>query len=159
MDLEKYRKRVELAFHGEVYGEELFATLAANCSDPELGHKMRVLERLEHETKERLRPLAAELGCSTVEDDTARARAKAEGAKLSAMARLDLMRFFKNDLPGYVAVFERMQSAGRPQDAPILAHVTAHERAILSFTERELAGQANASLEPIVALLHSVPSR
>ncbi len=69
------------------------------------------------------------------------------------------MRLFKDDLPNYIAAFERLRGAARPKEAEILAHVTAHERAILPFTERELAGQPETSLEPIVALLRSVPAR
>ena len=47
---------------------------------------------------------------------------------------------------------------GKNEDAKLLAAVTAHERALLAYSERELAGTAGV-LEPVMALLKVVPSR
>ncbi len=157
--MDSYRSEVEQAYLGEVCGEQLFAAMAAKCADPEHRHKILALQQLEKETKERLRPLATALGCSMLEDDASRERAVTDASTLSARPWLDQMRLFKKQVPKYVAGFERLQGAGRPEDAAILAHVTAHERAILSFAERELAGQHENSLEPIIVLLQSVPAR
>ena len=38
-------------------------------------------------------------------------------------------------------------------DAKLLADLTAHERAQVEFAERELYGESNRSLEPVLALL------
>ncbi len=47
-----------------------------------------------------------------------------------------------------------------PADGLAIArHVTAHERAILEFADRELAGRGADSAEPVLAFLASPPAR
>ena len=49
-----YETYLEERFQGEVMGEAAFGSWAAAASDPEVVHKVRVLEQLERETKEKL---------------------------------------------------------------------------------------------------------
>lgn len=63
----EYKTYLEERFQGEVYGEALFRTMAESCDDSEKARKFRVLEQLERETKEYLRPVVREAGYSGVE--------------------------------------------------------------------------------------------
>ena len=52
-------------YQGEVYGEVALGAMAEAATDPERARKLRYLEQLERETKERLRPALEEIGGST----------------------------------------------------------------------------------------------
>ncbi len=136
MDHTDYRSRIREVFQGEIYGEALFVSLAERFDDSDRRYKMRVLAQLETETKERVRPLLARLGCDQAEDDSARERGARHAAKLAAVPWQELMLRFRGEIAKYVASFEELQAAGAAEDAEILAHVTAHERALLAFRSR-----------------------
>jgi hypothetical protein len=66
--VEAYAAYVEECFQGEVSGEALFRTMVSRCEDAEARRKLCVLEQLERETKELLRPALEETGRSARED-------------------------------------------------------------------------------------------
>lgn len=119
-------------FQGEVYGEAVFAAMADADPDPEARYKWRVLEALERETKEYLERALRDRGHSVEESQELRA----QGDKLG-----------------------RSAERSAPADGLAIArHVTAHERAILEFADREIAGRTADSPGPVLALLSSPPA-
>lgn len=156
---ENYLERVVRSYQGEVFGEKLFQDMAAKSSNPEETYKWRVLEQLERETKERLRPLVAELGGDVAENPDR----FEEGAKIAArwadQSWDEIMGWFRAELPRYVQFFEKLELDARLEDRELLARVTAHERALEEFAERELAGRGADSLAPVIALLDRPPER
>jgi hypothetical protein len=154
-----YLERVEQSYQGEVFGEAIFRELAAKCGDPETTYKWRVLEQLERETKERLKPLVAELGGDLEEDPTRFSQGQHLAAKWAKQSWDEIMLWFRDELPGYVRFFENLEADARDQDRELLGKVTAHERALLDFAEHEIAGRGDRSLEPVLALLDRPPRR
>jgi len=49
--------------------------------------------------------------------------------------------------------WQRLEVEHTGGNARLLADLTAHERAQVEFAERELYGESNGSLEPVLALL------
>ena len=69
------------------------------------------------------------------------------------------MHIFEREVRKFVAHFEEVGKAGPAHGAKLLAAVTAHERASLSFAERASAGAAADPLAPVISLLKVVPAR
>jgi dimethylamine/trimethylamine dehydrogenase len=159
MNSEQYLRTLEGFFQGEVTGEALFHALAEALEDPARRYQMRVLEQLEHETKELLRENIGPLGGDIAENPSARATGIAQAKALAAMPWAKVMHIFGREVRKFVAHFEEVEKAGPAQGAKLLAAVTAHERALLSFAERESAGAAGDPLEPVISLLKVVPPR
>jgi dimethylamine/trimethylamine dehydrogenase len=158
MDTQEYRRTLEEFFQGEVTGEALFHCLAESLDDREHQYQMRVMEQLERETKELLRGNVARLGGDTKESAAARDRGVAQVKAIAAMPWAKFLHIFQREVRKFVARFEEVERMGPPEDAKLLAAVTAHERALLAYSERESSGQGDP-LQPIRALLKTVPSR
>lgn len=154
-----YLERVTEAYQGEVFGEAIFAAMAARADDPEAVYKWRVLGRLEAETKERLKPLVAALGGEVREDPAGVEKGARLAEKWSQQSWGEIMGWFQAELPKYVRFFEKLEADARAEDRELLARVTAHEVALEEFAALEVAGRVNESLEPVLALLDRPPPR
>ncbi len=159
MNSDEYTRRIEEAFQGEVSGQAMFHDLAERIQDPEHRYKMRVAERLEIETKELLRPLAERLLGHVDESAAARETGISQANALAAMPWAKFMHVFRREVAKFVTRFEELERAAPPSDAKVLAALTAHERALQSFSERECSGSSADSLDPVIKLLKVVPAR
>lgn len=156
---DSYLGRVTESYQGEVFGEAIFREMAARADDPETAYKWRVLERLEAETKERLKPLVAALGGDVNEDPAGVEKGVRLADKWSQQSWGQIMEWFQSELPKYVRFFEKLEADARSEDRELLARVTAHEVALEEFAAHEVAGRAAQSLEPVLALLDRPPQR
>ena len=158
MDAQEYRRTLEEFFQGEVTGEALFHCLAESFDDSEHRYQMRVMEQLERETKELLRANVVRVGGDANESAAARDRGVAQAKAIAVMPWAKFMHIFQREVRKFVARFEEVERIGPSEDAQLLAAVTAHEKALLAFSELETSG-AGDPLQPIVALLKAVPAR
>lgn len=148
-----YRSYLVERYQGEVYGEALFHPMAAGCNDAERVGKLRLLERLERETKEFLRPALVETGGLPTESAKRIREGQTLGSQLASAPWADLMQGFQQEIQRFVEEFEAAESLAPAGQKAVLQHVTAHERALLLFATRELEGNLeNDSLEPVIAL-------
>ena len=157
-----YLERVNIAYQDEVGGEAFFGALSELLDDPEQSYKMRVIARLELETKECARPLVEKLGGNPEEDPKEREDGVKEAAEYASKSWEELMTALKDDLPAYITWFKELEAMGDAhgaEDMEILIALTTHEEVMLIFAERELAGQTDRSLEPIIEVLDKVPAR
>jgi len=152
-----YESYLEESFQGEVYGEALFRTMAERCMDPEQAQKLRALEQLERETKEALRPAVREAGLPAEDDPKRIALGEKLGAKLAETPWGELMQSFQAPIEKFTQTFERAEDLAPLGKEALSKRVTAHERAICGFVERELAG-ASDSLAPLRAVLEKPPA-
>ena len=131
--------------------------MAERCADPANAKKLRVLEQLERETKEVLRPAVKDFGWPGVEGAEHVKAGEELGAKLAPVPWAMLMVGLKKELEGFVAQFEQAEPLAPPGREALFRLVTDHERALLAFVEREIAGAAaDDALAPIVAILGTV---
>ena len=154
--LEACAAYVEQCYQGEMNGEALFRAMVALSKDAHAQQKLRVLEQLERETKEFVRPVVERTGRSVREDPKQIAAGEKFGTTLASMPWAELMKVFEDSLVRFVAQFEQSEKLATPGNEPVLAHYTAHERALLEFTRREIRGDAD-SLAPVVAMLRTNP--
>jgi hypothetical protein len=113
-----------------------------------------VLEKLARETTEVLRSAARAAGHSGIESDEVTRAGEELGAKLARAPWPILITRLKKELEGFVAQFEQAEPLAPPGSEPLARHVTDHERALLAFVEREIAGApAEEALAPIIAIL------
>jgi len=159
MNSEQYLRTLEGFYQGEVTGEALFQTLAEALDDPERRYQMRVLEQLERETKELLRENIRPLGGDVAESASARATGVAQAKALAPMPWAKVIHIFEREVRKFVAHFEEVEKAGPAHGVKLLAAVTAHERALLSFSERASTGAGGDPLGPVISLLKVVPAR
>ncbi len=153
-----YHTYLEERFQGEVFGEALFGTMAAACDDPARARKLRVLEQLERETKEFLLPLLEEAGYSGEESADRIADGEKLGAQLAKAPWPDLIRGFQTELERFVGEFEHAEALAPAGKESLLRHVTAHERALLDFSNREIEGDEAGSLDAVISLLRDPPA-
>lgn len=144
-------------FQGEVLGEALGAALAESASDPDHQRKWRAFEQLEPETKERIR-LALEARGETVREDPQQfAEAEKWADRYGAIPWDEAMASLKPVIEKYVRYFEKREAQAPADGMDVARAITQHERALLEFTVREIGGQSETSLEPILRLLDQPP--
>jgi hypothetical protein len=141
-------------YRGELGGEMLFAGLAAAAADPACAAKWNVLAELEHATGQRLAEAIVASG--------GRSLSAAGDQAHDAVARIDSLRGLgwpqlMTWLHGIaVDALESMTAEARslpPQFASLVECVLAHERALVEFADRELAGDEPNALAAVRVLL------
>jgi hypothetical protein len=156
---DEYAQGVLKAYQGEVAGEALYRAAAEAASEPDRSYKFRALEQLELETKEKLRVVLERLGDST--EETAELREAGEKLAESLFGGPDwraAMRRYAGVIEPYVKEFEQLEAEAPADDADAMAYLVAHERAQVTFAEREADGDATTSIEPVLALLSDPPA-
>lgn len=140
-------------FQGEVLGEVFFDGLLSYFRGPVEQYKIATLLQLETETKARLRPFMISIGMDLSEDEVWRQRA----IDLLATFEGKSWRFFVESLneilQGFVTRYKEIASTV-PDDLSEIHHsMVIHETALLTFTELELSGDVERSLDDVIALL------
>lgn len=143
-------------YRSEVFGERIsLAMLPWAKSDAER-YKLATIAQLETETKARLRPFLMKHGLSIEEEDVS---AQVAGLMpiLTAGSWRDFMQGMGQDLSNFVARFEEIEQLGPPEDREVLHSMVVHERALIRFTEMELAGEPNSLGDVIAQLQYPLP--
>jgi hypothetical protein len=142
------------AWQGEVYGVHVYAALAATRTNEAEGDKLRELVRLEQHIRARLEVVLGQrqVRCDLADtlDDGDR---DIEAQKSASWSQL--MRWMSADAAIALQDYERLPSL--TTDAPaetvdVANEVLAHERAIIAFCAKELAGEID-SLSDVRLLL------
>jgi hypothetical protein len=142
----------EFIYQGEVFGEAILASYLALETDAEHRYKWATLMQLETETKARLRPFLARLGLGVAQNDVSDkvagfAKAFASKSWQQHMKEIAEITDF------YLAKFREIHSAAPPEDREVTQSMVVHEAAIGRFAQLELSGQADSSLDEVIAQL------
>jgi hypothetical protein len=141
------------AYQGEVSGEVLFGTIAEHTQDPERRRKFEVLTQLEIRTRQACLPAMGRYGLPTEPDPDTLSNAKVMAEVAAAMAWEDLLSSFAPITSQFVVLYKRIGEISA-EDREISKLLVDHEHALLTFAERELRGETENSLEPILSLPH-----
>ncbi len=148
-----FLKRVERAYQGEVYGEALYRGIADALEDPARSEKWRVLAELEVATKARMRDLVAKLGGQTEESETFRQKGLDSVQKYAPLPWDAFMALYSKELGPVIDRYAELERLCAPEDAATLRFLTEHEVVTKAFCDLELAGRADISINPTLALL------
>lgn len=139
------------AYEGEVLGEAFFGRLGGLTDDDDHKAKLDVLRRLEASTRELLRPYIERRGIG-VDDDAAARSGEQFADGVATLSWHDLMASLPEGTKQYADLYERMRvPLGNDE---LVDQLLAHEAALCDFTRRELGGDGDRSVEPILALPH-----
>jgi hypothetical protein len=153
VDTELYRREIQAAYIGEIWGAAFFEALSQQASLEPIRDALLMLARLEGETQARLRPLAERLGLDTTEDPKDVAQGKARAEQWAGIDRYEFARRLHELVSDYVVRYDSLAEAAAATDTEELAFLAAHERALQVFSEREIAGDTETALGPVLALL------
>lgn len=149
-----YLGGIERAYQGEVYGERLYAGLAAAMTDATNAEKWRVLTALEVMTKAHMKAVVVRHGGKIEPDPASLQQADVDVVKYASLAWQDLMRTFSQELDPVIAEYQALEDAADDQDKPALRILTEHEVVTKEFCDSELSGDAEKSLDSVKALIH-----
>ena len=138
-----FRQLLLQAWQGEVYGVQVFGSLAMRRPDPAEQRKLAVLVMLEQHVLDLLTPLLLRLviplDVADVEAQGERDTERQHDAQWTS-----LLRWISRDASTALGHYERL-TALVPEDdqeaAAVAAVVIEHERALISFCTKELAGE------------------
>jgi len=136
-------------YRSEIFGERISLAMLPWAKTAEERWKLGTIAQLESETKARLRPLLAKYGLPLDEGDVSGAVAELLPI-LTAGSWEDFMRGMNADLHKFLAVFRGIESIGPEEDRSILQSMIVHEQSLITFTERELAGDPHDSLKDVI---------
>jgi hypothetical protein len=159
LDTELYRREIQAAYVGEIWGAAFFEALSQQTSLAPIRDGLLTLARLETETRARLRPLAEQLGLDTTVDPKDVVQGKARAEQWAGIDRREFARRLNELIFDYVVRYDSLVVEAASADMEILTFLAAHERALLVFSERELAGETETALGPVLALLAGIRER
>src|ERR1700682_3721069 len=159
LDTELYRREIQAAYTGEIWGGAFFEALSQQTSLARIRGVLLTLACLERETQARLRPLAERLGLDTTVDPKDVAHGEARADQWAGIDRQEFARRLHELVSDYVVRYDSLAEDAGSADTEVLSFLAAHERALLVFSERELAGETETALDPVLALLPGIRER
>ena len=146
-----YRDGIVQAWHGELWGQAFFERLAAATDDAGHRAKWQVLAELEEATGNRLAPLVADASDAPAAD--AYRSLEPAVAAYSKLAWPAAMEQMMGILDPAIERFRELLALAPDGESETMQILFDHEVALKRFAERELAGDADTSLDPVRAVI------
>ena len=154
MPSDEFRNAVNEMYQGEVLGEVLFDDMLAFYDEPSHKHKIASLLQLETETKARLRPFVVRLGFDPAELEASRQAGHEFADNLKGLEWADAMARLRDGVRPYVERYSEILATAPREYQAVAASMVSHEQALYHFTELEVAGEAERSLDDVNAQMH-----
>ena len=154
MPSNEFRDAVIELYQGEVLGEVLFEDMLAFYDDASHVHKIASLLQLETETKARLRPLVLSLGIDPAELEESRQAGHKFAEDLKGLDWEAAMARLHDGVRPYAERYREIVAIAPREYQTVAASMVSHEQALLRFTELEVAGETERSLDAVNAQLH-----
>jgi hypothetical protein len=149
-----YRDELDWAYHGEVFGEALFAAMAEAVGQPEPSIQLGLLTLIERQTKEQLAPLCDREGVTRND-----APFEEQGRKLaerSSRPNWDWERFLRSFAPlteQALLRYRLMRDELAPDgDAAAMRALVTHEEVLQALADGLLAGDEDPARRLVSAL-------
>jgi Holliday junction resolvase len=147
--IESCKRWVELETRGEV----ICRTHAQRTENAAERAKWSLLAELENTTRNALVHYLRENGISVIDSAESRRSGELFAQQSEGVAWLELMTAWRPRIVVYVDELRALASAASASENALTARLLEHEEAWLAFVDRELAGDAATSIEPIRAHL------
>lgn len=146
-----YHTALLISYEEEVSGEGYFAGLATHFSGRPRD-ALQLIARMERVTATALQGLVARHAIAASDRAALLAQGEAEAARQQGLTWGDLTRAMAEDYPAFMKEFDQLQELAPMSDHAPIAIALQHERALIDFARREVAGDSR-SLEPILLFL------
>jgi dimethylamine/trimethylamine dehydrogenase len=146
-----YATALRLCYEEELSGEGYFAGLAGQFTGRPRD-ALLLMARMERVTAAALRAPLARHRIAAADDAALIARGAAEASAQAGIAWEALTRRMAEDYPAYLEEFGQLLRLAPAADAAPAALALEHERVLIDFAHREIAGDP-ASLAPLEAFL------
>jgi hypothetical protein len=147
-----YAEGLRHFYEGEIFGERVFAALAAAARSSREAAQFSTLARLETGTKTALAPLLRRHGVDLCEDAVDLSAIPERLAAYGALPWRDFCRQTADRLAAVTLRYLAIAALGPPEDHQALSRFVAHEAALCLWAEREAEGRSDA-LEAVHALI------
>ncbi len=151
MERDSYLDGIRNAWLGEQFGEVFFNGLAARTDDAALRERWRTLARLEKVTGAKMAAVLHRYGeqtvAETIEIGEDVLNQYAHAPHPEAMARM------KDVVEQAIVRFDQLLAVAPDEDVPAVQFLVRHEQALLTFVDRELAGDGAHALTDVLPLL------
>jgi hypothetical protein len=121
--------------------------------DPVRRYKWANLQQLETETKAGLRPFLMRLGLSVAQNDVSN-QVEEYSKGFADKSWRELMKLVVEVTDFYLEKFREIEAAAPDGERPMARAMVLHETALNEFAKRELAGDAEHSLDGVICQLH-----
>ncbi|MEQ8692736.1 MAG: hypothetical protein RIC89_18115 [Pseudomonadales bacterium] len=152
MDRDDYIEGIHGAWLGERFGESFFTALAEKTPDSAMRPKWQRLAQLENVTGRKMAALLEAHGESATTSESTTVGDEVVGRYLDG-SHLDAMLKLKEVIEKAIIRFDQLLALAPDEDVPAVQFLVQHEQALLTFVEREIAGDADHALDDIDQLL------
>jgi hypothetical protein len=142
----------EFIYQGEVLGEAVFNLYLGLEENAERRYKLATLLQLESETKVRLRPFMTQLGLSIAQEDV-RDRVAEFAQSYASKSWRQHMEELAGIINFFLEKFREIENDAPASEREVAHSMVVHESALNKFAQLELAGDANNSLNDVIAQL------
>ena len=159
MSLEQYKIGLSEQYQGEVIGEVAINCLLPRFHSPRQQYLLGTVPQLETETKDRLRPVLAQLGINIFESEEARRVGLAFSEMVEGLDWSSSMEVLSQALIPYVDKYQEIADIAPPEYKDLADSMVVHERAIQQLWEQEAQEAGDSAIDQIIKqLLFPLPN-
>lgn len=153
MDTESnYVQGIKSAWFGELFGQAFFAAMADHPSQIHMQQAWRTLENLEKQTAERMAALLSAHGEKAEANEVIEITDELI-SQYTSVSRVESMNRLRIRLESAISRFDQLLAIAPETDITDVRFLVDHEQALLSFVDRELAGDHENALAEVINLL------
>lgn len=152
MERDSYIEGIRGAWLAEQYAEAFFKALADRTDDESMRPKWQTLANLENVTGKRMAALLESHGEAAVTDENIEV-ADDMLTRYTSTSHLDSMVRLKGVVEKAIIRFDQLLAVAPEPDVPSVQFLVHHEQALLTFVDREIAGDQAHALEDVEKLL------
>lgn len=142
-------------YQGELLGEVFFENMLSYFKEPDQQYKISVMLQLETETKARLRPVMMLLCLELGEQNDSRKMGLDMANAMKGLSWQSAMEMMRDAVKPFVGRYREIAAEAPPEHLELTEYMVLHEQSLLDFTELELAGEDNKSVDAIVVQLNN----
>lgn len=155
MERDSYIEGIRGAWLGEQFGEAFFQALAVRANDQSMQSAWHTLAKLEHVTGNKMAAILEANGETAVRNDVIEVGDEILNQYTQTSHRDSMLRM-KDVLEKAIIRFDQLLAVAPEPDVPAVQFLVHHEQALLSFVDREIAGDHAHALDDVEQLLAEI---
>ncbi len=156
MERDSYIEGIRSAWLGEQFGEVFFKAMADRAEDESMRAAWQTLAKLENVTGKTMAAVLEAHGETAVADEAIEIGNEVLD-EYSGASHHDSMMRMKDVVEKAIIRFDQLLAVAPEPDVPSVQFLVHHEQALLTFVDREIAGDHAHALEGVEKLLEQAP--